>query len=215
MLAEMFDAIVSWPTFLIALVVFGFAPGAVLRLIVLAFPSDDPRRRELLAELHAVPRLERPFWVVEQLELALFEGLWGRAVWAATGRIVNRWYLESGVELNRAYPESFWIPDEADKQAIAPGATVRLFFSVRDGWSERMWVRVVAVNGKNIIGTLGNQPVGIPRLDYGKKIKFRREHIIDIWDVDDVDDVDEPVPVDAELPPVDPEPPSPSAIGQR
>ncbi len=74
--------IISWPMFIIALLVFGFAPGAMLRLIVLAFRRDDPRRRELLAELHAIPRIERPFWVFEQLEVALFEGLRGRfAAW--------------------------------------------------------------------------------------------------------------------------------------
>lgn len=70
--------IVSWPALGIALLVFGFAPGAVLRLIVLAFPRDDPRRRELRGELYAIPRIERPFWVIEQLEVALFEGLRGR-----------------------------------------------------------------------------------------------------------------------------------------
>lgn len=70
--------IVSWPTLLVALLVFGIAPGAVLRLIVLAFPRDDPRRRELLGEVYAVPWIERPFWVAEKLELALIEGLGGR-----------------------------------------------------------------------------------------------------------------------------------------
>jgi hypothetical protein len=37
-----------------------------------------PGRQELLAELHAVPRADRPFWVAEQLEIAFFEGLRGR-----------------------------------------------------------------------------------------------------------------------------------------
>jgi hypothetical protein len=69
------DAVTSpWPL-LAALVVFGFAPGAVLRVIVLAFPRDDPRRRERLGELYSVPRLERPLWVFEQLDRALIEGL--------------------------------------------------------------------------------------------------------------------------------------------
>jgi hypothetical protein len=54
-----------------ALLVYGFAPGLLLRLIVRAFHPEDPRREELLAELHAVPRLERPFWVLEQLEVAI------------------------------------------------------------------------------------------------------------------------------------------------
>ena len=72
-MGEILNAIMSWKTFLVALLVFGFAPGAVLRLIVLAFDRNDPRRDELLAELHAVPRWERPFWVFEQLEVALAE----------------------------------------------------------------------------------------------------------------------------------------------
>jgi hypothetical protein len=78
MITELLDTITSWPTALVALLVFGAAPRAVLRLIVLAFRRDDPRRRELLAELHAVPHVKRPVWVVEQAEVALVEGLWLR-----------------------------------------------------------------------------------------------------------------------------------------
>lgn len=77
-MASLIFQVVSWPTLLIALLVWGFAPGAVLRLIVFAFPRDDPRRRELHGELYAVPRIERPFWVVEQLEVGVCEGLAGR-----------------------------------------------------------------------------------------------------------------------------------------
>lgn len=70
--------IISWPMFAVALLVFGFAPSTVLRLTVMLFPRDDPRRRELLGELYAVPQIERPFWVIEQLEVGLFEGLRSR-----------------------------------------------------------------------------------------------------------------------------------------
>jgi hypothetical protein len=72
---ELREFIVNWRMGLIILLVFGFAPGALLRLVVLAFRRDDPRRSELLAELHRVPRWERPLWVVEQMEVALFEGI--------------------------------------------------------------------------------------------------------------------------------------------
>jgi hypothetical protein len=71
--------VLAWPTLGIALLVFGFAPGVVLRLIVLFYPRGNLRRQELLSELYAVPRIERPFWVAEQLEVALFEGLRGRS----------------------------------------------------------------------------------------------------------------------------------------
>jgi DNA-binding transcriptional MerR regulator len=86
--------VISWPVFVIALLVFGFAPGAVLRLIVLLFRRDDPRRRELLGELYAVPRIERPFWVIEQLEVGLFEGL--------RGRFARRSFHDRDVAIDRA-----------------------------------------------------------------------------------------------------------------
>lgn len=66
--------VISWPTLGCALLVYGFAPGALLRLIVVLYPRGHPRRRELIGELYAYPRIMRPFWVAEQLETALFEG---------------------------------------------------------------------------------------------------------------------------------------------
>lgn len=176
----MIDAVLSLPTLLVALLVFGFAPGVILRVIVLAFPPEDPRRRELLAELHAVPRIERPFWVVEQLEVALFEGLRERIAWAATGRVVHRWHLASGVERQLLYPDTFWIPSAAQRLAVEPGAIVKLSFEMKDGWGERMWVEVTAVKRRHLVGRLSNQPIGIPRLLSGDTIKFTRDHIIDI-----------------------------------
>ncbi len=74
-MAELLGTVAFWPSLLLVVVVFGFAPGLCLRLIVLAYPRDDPRRDELIAELYAVPRIQRPLWVAQQLEVALFEGL--------------------------------------------------------------------------------------------------------------------------------------------
>ncbi|HET9255492.1 MAG TPA: hypothetical protein VFO16_09850 [Pseudonocardiaceae bacterium] len=75
-MTELLHTVASWPSLLLVVLVFGFAPGFCLRLIVLAYPRNDPRRTELIAELYAaVPRLQRPLWVAEQLETALFEGL--------------------------------------------------------------------------------------------------------------------------------------------
>ena len=98
--------LVSWSTFGLVLLIYGLAPGAFLRVICLAFHRDDARRQELRAELHAVPRPLRPLWVAEQLEVALFDGVGERLRWAATGRIIHRWHLDSGVEFNRRSPDT-------------------------------------------------------------------------------------------------------------
>lgn len=173
--------VVSWPMLVLALLVFGFAPGLLLRLIVLAFPRDDPRRRELRGELYNVPRWERPFWVAEQLEVALVEGLGHRLAWAAEGRIINRWHLGSGVERNQQYPDTFWIPPEEECEAIMPGVDVRLMFETESGPDVRMWVTVLQVRGRKLVGELVSMPVLVPHLMLGDKVKFKREHIIDTW----------------------------------
>lgn len=86
--------VISWPTLGCALLVYGFAPGALLRLIVLLYPQDHPRRRELIGELYVCPRIMRPFWVAEQLETALFEGLHGRlAAWRTRGLVSALFYV--------------------------------------------------------------------------------------------------------------------------
>ncbi|WP_326943228.1 hypothetical protein OG439_24610 [Amycolatopsis sp. NBC_01307] len=69
----------SWQTLLIALVIYRFAPGFVLRLLVKFYPKDDRRRHELIAELYVVKRLWRLFWVADALGAVLVEGLPHRA----------------------------------------------------------------------------------------------------------------------------------------
>src|SRR4051812_14833621 len=75
MIAELASLQGLWSAFFIGCLGFGFAPGAVLRIVVLLLPKADARRRELIAELREVPRLERPVWVAEQFETCLFEGI--------------------------------------------------------------------------------------------------------------------------------------------
>lgn len=177
---DLLNAVISWPTLLIVLVVYGFAPRLVLRLIVLAFQRDDPRRPELLAELDAVPRWERPLWVAEQLEVALIEGLGQRVLLAATGRIIRRWHLGDGVIRNREHPDTFDIPEDDEKALIQSGMFVKLMFEMKDGWCERMWVQVTRIDRRRMVGELRNQPIGIPRLTSGAEVRFTRDHVIDI-----------------------------------
>ena len=129
MIEALFGAPGALAAFGLSLFVFGFAPGMVLALIVKLIP-DEERRDELQAELYEVPRWERPYWVAQQFEVALRLGAfpwvgwyWGKYVW-------HRAKIESGVERNREYPETFWIPNDEDKRLIQPGNHVRLMWYV-------------------------------------------------------------------------------------
>lgn len=74
-MTEFLDLVTSWQMLVLVLSVYGIVPGAALRAIVLLYPSGDPRRRELLAELYGIPHKIRPIWVAQQLETAFFDGL--------------------------------------------------------------------------------------------------------------------------------------------
>jgi hypothetical protein len=147
--------VLAWPTFFLALLVLGFAPGAALRLIVLAYGRDDPRRRELLSELYNVPRIDRPFWVAEQLETALFDGLRGRfAVWRARRMVPafihvrasrGEWTVELRVtaELKRAgLPLESFV--EAYERAVQDG-TARQVRAVQGIQPVTPWITVATV----------------------------------------------------------------------
>jgi len=64
-----------WIGMLTLCLVFAFAPTTILRVLVKAWPRNHPRRRELMAEVHTIAYWERPLWVFEQLESAVFDGL--------------------------------------------------------------------------------------------------------------------------------------------
>lgn len=186
MIGELLGAVNSpWSVFVAALVIFGFAPGFVLSLVVRLLHSEDPRRRELQAELYAVPRWERPFWVCEQFEVALREGLlpevswwWGRLVW-------HRSRLESGLVRHREAPDTFEIPSDEDKELLRPGDVAKLMWSVRRLPGERMWVTIINRDGDHLVATLSNSPVFV-HMEHGETVKFHIDDIIDFEFGDEV-----------------------------
>lgn len=184
--AELIADILNWKWYLLTLLVHGLAPGLLLRVIVVAFDKNDPRRQELIAELYAVPFVRRPYWVAQQLETALSDGIWPRFTWILTGRLIYRWKLGDGDERNKKYPQSFWVPSPDEKAEIQPGDIVKLMFEPSffppgsDKIGERMWVRVTKVGPHQLEGRLDNDPICFPRLAYDDTIKFERKHIIDI-----------------------------------
>jgi hypothetical protein len=78
---------------LVGLAALGVLPGLTLRLLVRAYPSGHPRRRELVAELYALKYWERPFFVAQGFELAFSEGL------------AARWQVRRGRRQERAQPQ--------------------------------------------------------------------------------------------------------------
>ncbi|WP_258369088.1 hypothetical protein [Curtobacterium sp. MCPF17_046] len=161
----------------VAVIVFGFAPGLVLALIVRLIP-DLERRHELQAELYAVPYWKRPFWVAEQFEVALRVGLSPRIEWIWGRHVWHRSKLMSGLDQHREFPETFWVPDAEVKALIGPGDEVKLMWSVSRSPGERMWVEVTERHGSRLVGKLSNWPVCV-YMNPVERVDFDIDDIID------------------------------------
>jgi len=183
----------AWPVFVV-LLVFGLLPGVVVRLLSLGYRPDDPRRQEMIAEVYAVPRWERPFWALEQVERVVSEGIWERVVDVADGWLFNRWVLGDGLERHLAAPATFEVPEASDIARLRPGDLVKLVFEpkgrlvTKDVWPERMWVQVTGASEAGFEGTLDNHPIMFNRLHYGQRIRFEARHVIDFWATEDSDE---------------------------
>jgi hypothetical protein len=139
-MAELFDAIASWRSLLLVLVVFGFAPGFVLRLLVRIYPKGDPRRTELIAQLYVLRRLERPLFVAEQLETVLFEGM--------PHRFEDMWHLV------RAVIRVIW---RTERQSLNEGQSL-----------DEKVARMQAVTNTRMIGIgIGQQEISTPPFSDG------------------------------------------------
>lgn len=90
--------------------------------------------------------------------------------------------LIDGVERHEKYPDTFEIPSDKDKSEIAIGDFVKLGLELPNGRGERMWFRVLAINGKKFIGALDNNPIVIEDIRFGERLKFSARHIIGIWE---------------------------------
>ena len=99
--------------------------------------------------------------------------------------------LGNGVELHAKYPDTFSIPSDADKAALAPGDFAKLIFGITGGevGAERMWVKIVAVgpdegyriSKKQLAGALDNDPMFVDDLEHGDVVLFHLDNIIDIY----------------------------------
>lgn len=90
--------------------------------------------------------------------------------------------LSNGEELNRAYPDTFWIPTKIERETLQIGALVKIIAKLVPV-NERFWVEITELvkKGKHVqfYGDLRNDLMAW--YAYGSKIgPFEPKHVIEI-----------------------------------
>ncbi len=124
-MTDLLKAVLDWHSVVAVLVLFGMAPGAVLRLVVRLYPKGHPRREELVAELYALPYSLRPLWVAEQIETSFFDGMRARRSRHCAAGQPEAALVAQTVQVSRA-AGILSLLDERERIAIAyPEYTIR------------------------------------------------------------------------------------------
>lgn len=79
------------------------------------------------------------------------------------------------------YPYTFFVPSDAEKNALEKEDLVKLVFEGPDS-IERMWVTVKGRDEHVFFGELDNEPYEIAGLSRGDAIRFNDFHIVGIWE---------------------------------
>lgn len=80
-------------------------------------------------------------------------------------------------------PETFEIPDVAERESLDAGDWVKLVFEISDGNRtevERMWVKVTGRQDDSFQGLLDNDPYCTDELKAGEAVTFAARHVIQI-----------------------------------
>jgi hypothetical protein len=102
---------------------------------------------------------------------------------------IDGWCIASGEAKHAADPETFEIPDRADRDSLEPGDVVKLIFYFNNTdpreqvASERMWVLVRQRIPGGYFGVLDNFPWSEPMNEEfhdGMELPFAAHHIIEI-----------------------------------
>ncbi len=137
--------------------------------------------------LHAIPAIgKKPQWGEQQEE--------GFIELRLSTIDLDGYELRSGLAQHHRTPETFYMPEEEERQTLEEGDIVKLIFIIEippdpedpddDGtFGERMWVIVTGRIGPYYIGTLNNVPATAGEqynLFFEDEVIFLPEHVIDI-----------------------------------
>lgn len=104
---------------------------------------------------------------------------------------IDHYELDNVEKLQESHSGGFWIPDKTKRQNLNIGDVVKLSFrmqhidSPNDVSIECMWVQIKELKDGFFIGTLDNGPYDRGHLQYPKKVVFKPEHVMDIYDETD------------------------------
>ncbi|MCK4501701.1 MAG: DUF2314 domain-containing protein [Desulfuromonadales bacterium] len=103
--------------------------------------------------------------------------------------------LDDAEEVNRQYPDTFWIPSRNVRENLGEGQLVKLLFRITNGSEdqvERMWVEITKISNNGYEGILDNDPYCTKRITAGLKVNFQAQHVIEVYKYDPSNEVSQP-----------------------
>ena len=104
--------------------------------------------------------------------------------------------LDNAEEVNKEFPDTFWIPSQEIRESLEVGQLVQLLFRITNGSDfqvERMWVEIIKKSDEGYEGILDNDPYCTKKITSGLKVNFKSIHVIDVYEYEPLDEDSQPV----------------------
>ncbi len=98
--------------------------------------------------------------------------------------------LDDAEEVNKQYPDTFWIPSRNIRENLKEGQLIKLLFRFSNGSEdqvERMWVSITKKFDHGYEGLLDNDPYCTKKITAGWKVNFQAKHVIEVYEYEPSD----------------------------
>jgi hypothetical protein len=91
--------------------------------------------------------------------------------------------IESAQGMAVQHPNTFEVSDiDHMREVVKPGVYAKI--CILDGGGERIWTKVIKVDGDKVRASLANDPFGLEGMKHGDRVEYQMHNVYNVTSVD-------------------------------
>ena len=87
--------------------------------------------------------------------------------------------IESAQGMAVQHPDTFEVSDiDTMREVVKPGVYAKI--CILDGGGERIWTKVIKVDGDKVRASLANDPFGLEGMEHGDRVEYQMHNVYNV-----------------------------------
>jgi hypothetical protein len=87
--------------------------------------------------------------------------------------------IESAQGMAVQHPDTFEVSDiDRMREVVQPGVFAKI--CILDGGGERIWTKVIKVDGDKVRASLANDPFGLEGMEHGDRVEYQMHNVYNV-----------------------------------